>query len=156
MGGSVLQDVPDIDDWVSGLRSFIDELVEGFLHSSDIFWWNRSSHNFIHKLAFRLPVLALRNGLNIPSDSSVLTSTSCLFFMKIVEMGFLTDGFTIVDPRRTHYDIHSELSFHPFNVDLKMKLSHPTDDDLLRLFVNGDRESWILSLEFRQGFAELC
>lgn len=149
VGGSVFEDETSVDDWVSGLRAFENNIVEGLANCSHVLWWNVGTNNFTDKLiagfiSFRI------DWLNVPNDSGILTSSSRLLLMQIIEILPLSDGFPVIDSRLTSCALHSKLSSDPLDIDLKMQLSHSTDDHLLGFLVNIDGECRILSFEFRQ------
>lgn len=148
---SIFQNISDSDDRVTSLGSFLGKFHKRFFNSSDILRWNGCSNDFVDKLATGFTFLFfffVDNGLNIANNLSVLSSTTRLFFMQIIEIRFSSDGFPVVDSRMADCYINSELSFDSFNVDLEMELAHPADDDLFCLFVHICSKGRIFSLEF--------
>ncbi len=151
MCGSVLKDKTSINDRVASLRTLVYQIIKSFSNSSNKLGRNICSYHFANKFIPRLVALGI-NWFDITDDSSVLTCTSCLLFMKKIEVLFLEYSLTIIYARLSCFTVYSKLSFYPLNVDLKMKLTHATDNHFLGLFVNGNLEGRIFPLKFRKSF----
>lgn len=130
MCSSILKDKSRVNDRIASLRALLTGFVEGFTDSSDKLRRNTSSYNFIYKLISSSIAMGI-NWLDISDDSCILSSTTRLFLMEIIEAMPLSDSFSIVDSWLTRLTVYSELSLYSFDVYLKMQLSHATDDHLL-------------------------
>ena len=147
MGGSILEDHSGVNDGVSGLRPFDAGLMESFSNGVDVLRGNVGSRNSALELIFGLVAIGI-NRLYKPNNSSVLTGSSRLFFVQIVETVPLGDGLPIVDTGLTCFALYSVLSFYSFDVDLKVELAHAADDHFFCFFVDVDEESGVFPFEF--------
>lgn len=155
VGGTVFKDISNIDDWIACERALYHKLMEGLLNGSNILGWNWSTNYPTNKLTLSVSQFWISR-LNVSDDSSILTSTSWLLFVEIVEVCLSCNCLSIVYTWSTNLNLDSELSFHSLCVYLQMKLPHTTDNNLFWLLVHIDRKSWVLSLEFGKGLLELC
>ena len=153
MSGSVFQNKSGVDDWVTCLWSFLHDLMEGLADCSYILWWDIGSNNFAYELAGSF-FSSWINGLDVSHNSGVLTCSSRLFFMEVVETLTLKDSFSVVDAGLAGCALNSEFTTDTFNVDLKMQLSHTADNHLLTLLIYVHAEGGVLSLELGEGFLE--
>ena len=127
--------------------------MESFLHSRNIFGRNWCSNHTGNKLTFSLISLWI-NWLNISHNSSVLSSTARLLLVKIVKVSLFSNGFPVVDTWSSGFNLNLEFSLHSLHVDLQVKFTHSTDNNLFWLFVDVYSKSRILTLEFWQSFLE--
>lgn len=154
MSGTVLQDVSDVDDRVTGLWALVHQFHKGLLHSCNVFWRNGCTNNFALEFTFGCAKL-ISHWLNVPHYSRILASTSWLFLVQIIEVGLLCDCFSIVDTWSSDFDVNTELSFHSFSINLQMQLTHAADYYFLWFFIDANDKSWVFSLEFWDGLLEL-
>lgn len=146
VSSSVLEYKTCIDDWVASLWAFIYDFVESLANCSYVLGRNIGSYYFADKLiscfvSFRI------NGLNVSNDSSVLSCPACLLLVQIVEVLLLQNGFSIVDAGLPSFAFNAELPLYSLDVNLKVQLTHSTDDHFLRLFIHTHTKSRIFSLE---------
>ena len=147
MSGTIFKNHSCVNDWISSLWSFYASFMESFSDSTNVLRRYASSCNFIDKLVSGLVSIRI-DWFDVSNNSSILSSTSRLFFMEIIERMSLSDGLSIVDSWLSCFAFDSILSFDSFDVDLEMELSHATDDHFLCLFVYIYEEGGILSFEF--------
>ncbi|KAH3680161.1 hypothetical protein WICPIJ_008374 [Wickerhamomyces pijperi] len=95
------------------------------------------------------------NWSHVTGNFSELTSTTGLFLVRIVEISWDGDGFTVRDLWLTSDTFNTVLSLHSFDVDLQMQLTHTGDDGLLGLRVVLHSESRIFLLETVDGLGEV-
>lgn len=154
MRRSVFKNESSVNNGIASLRSFLASLVKCFADSSDKFRGDTRSDDFVYK--FISSFISMRvDRLNIADDSSILPSTAGLLFVKVVEPVPLSDSFPVVDAWLTCFAIDAKLSFDSLDIDLEVQLSHPTDNHLLRLFVNIHAEGGIFPLEFGKRLLKL-
>lgn len=127
MGLTICENVSHTNDWISGLWSLFAELVERFLDGWNVLVWNVLAFSSINKDVAHLSVGisdVLVDWLDVPNDSGVLSGTSRLFLVQIVEGLFASDGFSVVNGRVSNDDVDVVFSPDSFAVDLKMQLTH--------------------------------
>lgn len=130
MGGSIFKHESSVDHRVASLRSLLAGLMESLADSSDKLRGNAGAGYLIYELVGSFVAVRV-HGLNVADDSSILSGSSRLFFVKVVKCLSLGDGLSVVDTGLPCLAIDSELPLDPLNVDLQMELAHPADDHLL-------------------------
>lgn len=153
MGCSVLEDESGIDDGVAGLWAFGAGLEESFTNCCDVLGRYVGSYDFTDELISGLVAMRI-DGFDVSDDSGVLTGTTWLFFMEIIEWVSLEDGLTIVNTGLSGFAFDAKLSSDSFDVDLKMELTHTTDYHFLGLSIDVDAEGRVFSFEFGESFLE--
>jgi hypothetical protein len=157
MSVSVLEHISHADDWVACLWSLLAELMEGLLDCWNILIGYILSLSGIDKHISHICILisdVLVDWLNISNDLGVLSGTTCLLFVKIVELGLGPDGLSVVNGWISNVDVDIILSLDSLAVDEEMKLTHARDNNFLTFLIVIDSESWILPLESIQGLKE--
>jgi len=108
---------------VSRLWSLLCALVESFLDRWNVLVGHIISYCSIFEHAAKICIGVINliiYGLHIPDDFSVLTSSSTLLLVQIVERGFSTDGLSIVYCRIANDQIDIVLTLHSFAIDEEM------------------------------------
>ena len=117
MSSSFLKYIPYTYDRISSLWAFLNKFMKCFFNSCHILGWDRCSCNFTNKLTFRFCLFWL-NRLNVSNNSSILSSSSCLFFMKVIESWFFCYSLSIIYTWVACFHLHSELSLYSLYINL--------------------------------------
>lgn len=120
MGLAVLKDVPDRDNGEAGQGAFLDDLVEGLLDGGLVLERDVGTDSVISELAV-LGVCRVEDigegRFDKADDSGKLAGSAGLFLVKVVELYFRIDGFSVVDSGVTELDGDAVLSFDSLSVD---------------------------------------
>ena len=119
------------------LRSLLDSCLESLVTRWDVFCRNSTTLDFIYKYvvwSWFIWILADCR-FDITCNTSILTGTTSLLLVCIVEVCSLTDSFSVSDFWLTYSYFSLVLSLHSLDVYIQVKLSHTLDDSLVRLWV---------------------
>lgn len=94
------------------------------LDGRDVLRWNVTTHDDVLEIEVLARLRVLLHGLDVTNDTTVLTSTTTLLLVRIVEVSALVDGFAVSDTGLASGTFHVVLAAHTFNVDLKMEFTH--------------------------------
>ena len=150
MSLSISKHVADTDNGVASLGALLRALMERLLDGRDVLVGHvvTSSGVLEHAAQFCIFIIdGVVARLHVSNNSSVLSSTSGLFLVQIVELGFGSDSLTVVDGRVTNDEVDVILTLHALAVDEQMELTHTRDDDLLTLLILLHHKSGVFSLE---------
>ncbi len=154
MVSSVFKNNFNTHDRESNKWTFSRLLFETLFNSRDEFLRNTSADNVVRE--FKYSAIFLRwKRLDFTNDLRVLTRTTRLFFMSVIEFSHLRDSLTVSNLRLTHDHFTIEFTFHTFNVNFQVKLTHTRDDSFVRFIITVYAESRIFLTEFLQRFGEV-
>jgi len=119
VGRSIFKYKTCVDDGVSSLWTFLYNLVESFANCSDELWRNISSHDFANKLVSCFISFWI-NRLGITNYSSVLSCTTCLLLVQIVEVLFLQNGLSVIHTGLTSLALNTKFPLYSLDVNLQM------------------------------------
>ena len=127
------------------LRSLLNSCLESLVTRWDIFCRNSTTLYFIYKyVVWSWFVWVFTDcRFNITCNTSILTRTTCLLLVCIVELCSLADSFSVSDFWLTDCNFSFVLSLHSLDVYVEVKLSHTLDDCLVRLWVDICLECWV-------------
>lgn len=154
MSSPILKHITEVNHRVTRKWSLIHQIIKGLLHCSYILWWDARARHIIYEFVAGLLIIGDLDGLYIADHTSVLTSSTRLLLVQVVEICLAADGFTVVDAWCTDLNVQAEFTTHTLRVDLQVELSHSADDDLLRLLIDTHAEGGILALELGECFLE--
>lgn len=154
VGGSVLQNHAHTGDGVTDQETLLHTLLETLLTGRDKVGGDVASNNSVLEEGVDALLVHL-GGLDEALDTTILTSTSRLLLVGVVELGTVLDGFSEGDLRLAGDAVDVVLTTHTLDVNLEMQLSHARDNSLLGLAVDVDLEGRILLLEAVQGLGEV-
>jgi len=99
--------------------------------------------------------LTIFAGAECALNLGVLTGTTSLFFVSVIEFNTLSDCFTVFHLRRAGFNNGLELTLHAFNVNLKVKLTHTTDDGVSGFIIMMSAEGGIFAGETTQSLGHV-
>ena len=105
-------------------------MITHLLHGRDVLGGNVSSHNDTLELKIFTRLWILLHRLDVSNYASILSRTSGLLLVCIVELCALRDGLAIGNARFASCTFNVVLTSHTLNIDFKVKLSHARDDCL--------------------------
>mmetsp|Transcript_22898 Transcript_22898/g.46597 ORF Transcript_22898/g.46597 Transcript_22898/m.46597 type:complete len:455 (+) Transcript_22898:17-1381(+) len=155
--GSVFQYDADSLDFASDQGTFDHGVVHTLFATGIIFGWNVGADTPILEFVglAQFGDFFFCHGFDVTHDFGVLTCSSGLLFVEPVERRLSGNCFFVIDVRLSRDAFHIVLSLHPFNVNLKMKLSHATQHSLLRIRIHLNTKSGILLCKLCQRLGEI-
>ena len=142
---SVVDHSPNSNDWEAHLGALLQRKLEALITGWDVFGGNRSTFNLINKLVVDLFffITCSYKRLDISSNLCILTGTTGLLLVSVVEVRSLGNRFAVGNLRLSHFDESFVLTLHPFDIHLKVQLAHPLDDRLVGLGIDVGAERWV-------------
>ena len=138
------------------LRTFLHCIPKALITRRNKFFWNNTTFCHIYKVVFlNLFVNFHFNRLNITGNTSILSCSSGLLFVSIVEFGFLSDCLTICNLRTSCFYFTFVFALHSFKIYIQVKLSHTLDNSLVGFGVNIALECRIFLCKAVQSFCHL-
>ena len=98
---------------------------------------------------------AVFGGLDPPPDAAVLTGTTRLLLVGVVEIGPPGDRLAIGDLGRARLDLAAVLALHPLDIDVEVKLPHTRNHGLVALWVHSGAEGGIFAHEAAERLAHV-
>ncbi|KAH3669422.1 hypothetical protein OGAPHI_001543 [Ogataea philodendri] len=145
--------------------TLLDALVESLLTGQQILLWDLTSNNLGLEVIDEPDIvlgsgshvlrIAHGGGLELSHHLGVLTGTSRLLLVGVLERSRAQNGFSVRNAWPAHCAVHVVLTAHSLDVDLQMELAHSADDGLLGVLVVVDSESRVFFLEPVHSFREI-
>src|SRR5690554_6714393 len=123
MVGSIVDHCTYANHRESKLCPLLDGVLESFITGGNVLCWNDTALDLIDELVV-LRILTLFDRLNVPCDSCILTRTTGLLLVSIVEIGTLADRFTIRDLWSIGLYRRLVFSAHSLNIDFEVQFTH--------------------------------
>lgn len=152
VGGTIGNDEASTDNSVAEEGALHAGLFEALAASAEVLFRNVTTNNAGLEVV-GLGVLLV--GLNEANDASVITRATGLALEQEVKLGLAADGLAVSDAGLASLAVHLVLAAQTLNVNFEMQFAHTADDGLLRLLVDVQTESRILTHEAVHGLGEL-
>lgn len=98
--------------------------------SRDVLRGNVTTDNSVLERSVFVGVGIHLHRLDLSLDSTVLTRSTRLLLVRVLELGALGDGLSEGDSGFTGDTRHTILSLHSLNIDVEMQFTHARDDSL--------------------------
>src|SRR5574344_395462 len=128
-----------VDNRESDEGSFFNSFLETFVAGRNVFVRNCTAFDCVHEL-----VVLVWKRFHESSNTAVLTGTTSLLLVGIVEVCTLGDCLTVCNLWLRNVYFAVIFTFHTLNINGKVKLTHTFDDCLVRLWINVALEGWVL------------
>ena len=147
---TVLEDVSHADDGITCFGSILGEFVECLFNSWHVLVGNVLTLSFVeeHVVHFRIFISDVAvDRLDIAYNPGILSCSTTLLFVKIVEFMLGSDRFSVIDRWVAYDNIDVILSLDSFTIDKQMKFTHTRYDDFFIFFIVLNRKSWVFALK---------
>mmetsp|Transcript_17040 Transcript_17040/g.30531 ORF Transcript_17040/g.30531 Transcript_17040/m.30531 type:complete len:528 (-) Transcript_17040:940-2523(-) len=112
--------------------------------------------DFRHELEARgVVLLSSLPRLEVDDDAGVLSGSSRLLLVGVIDFGLGGDGLTVGDLRSTDVAFDVELASHTVNDNVEVQLSHTFDDGLSRGLVTREAEGRVFLCKLVEGVGHL-
>src|SRR5690606_28099104 len=112
-------------------RARVHHGLDAFFDAGDVFLRNRTTNDFRLE---RVTFARLGRG-DDQLHACKLAGTTGLFFVRVVDLSLLRDGFAISHLRSADIRLNFELATHTVNEDVEVKFAHALHDGLTGLEV---------------------
>ena len=103
---------------VASIWSFFSLFVKCLLNRRNVLSWNIHAFCFVNEFTTTIWIFCLGNWLNIADNLSVLTGSSSLLFMQIIEISFTRYSLSVIDSGVAYFNSNSVLSSHALCINL--------------------------------------
>src|SRR5690554_5104062 len=139
----------DAGDGEADEATFLEAVLEAAVTRSVEFTRDGTTDDFVHEFVFTF------EGLEVPSEACVLTGTTGLTTVGVVELGALRDAFAVGNLGCADFYFYAVFATDTLDVYFEVELAHTTDDGLAGLIVTGHAEGGVFTSEAAERFGEV-
>ncbi|KAF5048383.1 hypothetical protein DSECCO2_450710 [anaerobic digester metagenome] len=136
--GTIVHYSPDSDDREANLAALLDGQLEALVAGRNIFGRDGSTLDLVDKLVV-LVLLSLdriRKRLKVTGNSCILTRTTGLLLVGVVEVGTGGDCLAVGHLGLTDFNLCLVLALHTLDIDFEVQFTHALDDGLVGLGID--------------------
>ena len=153
---TIVDDTADTDDGEADLAALLHSRLEALVTGGDVLGRNRTALDLVDELVvLDLALARLLDRLDVSGHAGILSRTTGLLLVGVVELRLLGDGLAVCDLRLTDLDLGLVLPLHPLDVDVEVQLAHSLDDCLGALGIDIGLEGRILLGEAVEGLGHV-